>query len=53
MSDDEKISSEKFTVSVNKFIQKVKQPIHEGNIRRVRLIYKEKTVFDIPLSIEA
>jgi hypothetical protein len=53
MSDNEKTSSEKFTVSGDKLVEKVKQLIREGNIRRVRLIYKEKTVFDIPLSIGA
>ena len=53
MTDEEKVSSEKFTVSGDKLVEKVKQLIHEGNIRRVRLIYKDKTVFDIPLSIGA
>lgn len=53
MSDNEKTSSEKFTVSGDKVVEKIKELIHEGNIRRVRLIYKEKTIFDIPLSIGA
>lgn len=53
MSDNEKTSSEKFTVSGDRLVEKIKQLIHEGNIRRVRLIYKEKTMFDIPLSIGA
>jgi len=53
MTDEEKVSSEKFTVSGDKLVERVKQLIHEGNIRRVRLIYKGKTVFDIPLSIGA
>ena len=53
MTNNEKISSEKFTVSGDQLVEKIKRLIHEGNIRRVRLIYKEKTVFDIPLTIGA
>ena len=44
---------EKFTVSGSQVVDKVKQLIREGNIRRVRLIHKEKTVFEIPLTIGA
>ena len=46
-------SSEKFTVSGSQLVEKVKQLIHEGNIRRVRVIHEGKTVFEIPLSIGA
>ena len=46
-------TKEKFTVSGSQLVDKVKQLIHEGNIRRVRIIHKEKTVFEIPLSIGA
>ena len=53
MTDNEKTTSEKFTISGDQLVEKIKQLIHEGNIRRVRLIYKEKTVFDIPLTIGA
>ena len=45
--------TEKFTVSGNQVVEKVKQLIHEGNIRRVRLLHEGKTVFEIPLSIGA
>ena len=45
--------SEKFTVSGSQLVEKVKQLIHEGNIRRVRLIHKERTIFEIPLTIGA
>ena len=44
---------EKFTVSGNQVVEKIKQIIREGNIRRVRLIHKDKTIFDIPLTIGA
>ena len=53
MADNEKTQSEKFTVSGDRLVEKVKQLIHEGNIRRVRIIHKEKTVLDIPLTIGA
>ncbi|MFC2045486.1 DUF4342 domain-containing protein [Chloroflexota bacterium] len=53
MIDNEKTSSEKYTVSGSDLVEKVKQLIHEGNIRRVRIIHNDKTVFEIPLSIGA
>ena len=46
-------TKEKFTVSGSELVEKVKQLIHEGNIRKVRIIHKGKTVFEIPLSIGA
>ena len=46
-------TKEKFTVSGSQLVDKVKQLIHEGNIRRVRIIHKEKTVLEIPLTIGA
>ena len=44
---------EKFTVSGSELVDKVRQLIHEGNIRRVRLIHNEKTLMEIPLSVGA
>jgi len=46
-------ANEKFTVSGDKLVEKVKQLIHEGNIRRVRVIHKGDTIFEIPLTIGA
>ncbi|MFC1992357.1 DUF4342 domain-containing protein [Chloroflexota bacterium] len=46
-------TSEKFTVSGSQLVDKIKQLIHEGNIRRVRVIHDEKTVLEIPLSVGA
>jgi hypothetical protein len=45
--------SEKFTISGGELVDKVKQLIHEGNIRRVRVTHEGKTVLEIPLSIGA
>jgi hypothetical protein len=47
------MASEKFTVNGDQVVEKVKQLIHEGNIRRVRLIHEGKTIIEIPLSIGA
>lgn len=46
-------TSEKFTVSGDKLVEKIKQLIHEGNIRRVRVLHEGRTVLEIPLSIGA
>jgi hypothetical protein len=46
-------TTEKFTVSGDKLVEKVKQLIHEGNIRRVRVLHEGKTVLEIPLSVGA
>jgi hypothetical protein len=47
------MSGEKFTVSGSELVDKIKQLINEGNIRKVRLIHKGQTVFELPLSIGA
>ncbi len=47
------MASEKFTVSGSQVVDKVKQLIHEGNIRKVRLLHGGRTVLEIPLSIGA
>jgi len=46
-------TKERFTISGDKLVEKIKQLIHEGNIRKVRIIHKEKTVLEIPLTIGA
>ena len=45
--------SEKFTVSGSQLVEKVKQLIHEGNIRKVRLLHEGRTIIEIPLSVGA
>ena len=47
------MTTEKFTVSGDKVVSKVKEIVHEGNIRRVRLIHEGKAIIDIPLSVGA
>ena len=46
-------TKEKFTVSGSQLVDKVKQLIHEGNIRKVRVLHEGRTVLEIPLSIGA
>jgi len=46
-------NGEKFTVSGSQLVEKIKQLIHEGNIRRVRLLHEERVVLEIPLSLGA
>ena len=45
--------TEKFRVSGSEIVEKVKQLIHEGNIRKVRLVHEDRTIIEIPLSIGA
>ena len=46
-------SSEKFTVSGSQLVEKIKQLVHEGNIRRVRLLHGGRPLVDIPLTVGA
>jgi hypothetical protein len=45
--------TERFTVSGSQVVEKVKQLIHEGNIRNVRLLHEGRTVLELPLTIGA
>ena len=47
------MTTEKFTISGDELVSRVKKIIHEGNIRRVRIIYQGKSVFEIPLTVGA
>ena len=47
------MTNEKYTVSGSQLVEKVKQFIHEGNIRRIRVLREGRTVLEIPLSIGA
>ncbi len=46
-------NTEKFTVSGSQLVEKVKQLIHEGNVRKVRLLHQGRTVIELPLSVGA
>jgi len=47
------MSVEKFTVTGSQVLEKVKQLIREGNVRRVRLLHDDRTIIEIPLSVGA
>ena len=46
-------TNEKFTISGSQLVEKIKQLVHEGNIRRVRVLHEGRTILEIPLSIGA
>ena len=46
-------ASEKYTISGKDLVERIKQLIHEGNIRRVRVLHEGRTVLEIPLTIGA
>jgi hypothetical protein len=46
-------NTESFRVSGSQLVEKVKQLIHEGNIRKVRILHEGKTVIELPLSVGA
>jgi predicted regulator of amino acid metabolism with ACT domain len=45
------MAAEKFTVDGSQVVEKIKELIHQGNIRRVRLIHKGRPLIDIPLTV--
>jgi DNA-binding Lrp family transcriptional regulator len=45
--------TQRFNVKSNEVLDRVKQLIHEGNVRRVRLLHDEKTIIEIPLTVGA
>ncbi|HEY32546.1 MAG TPA: DUF4342 domain-containing protein [Dehalococcoidia bacterium] len=47
------MATEKFTVSGSQVLEKVKQLIREGNVRRVRLLHNDRTIIEIPLTLGA
>jgi len=45
--------NKKFTISGSQLVEKIKQLIKEGNIRKVRVIHEGRTILEIPLTIGA
>ena len=46
-------TKERFTVSGSDLVERVKEIIRQGNVRRVRLIHDDRPLIDIPLTIGA
>jgi len=42
-----------YKVTGDKLLAKIKELIHEGNVRRVRLLHDGKTLIEIPLTVGA
>ncbi len=47
------MAKEKIQVSGSQLVNKVKELVREGNVRRVRIIHEGKTLIDIPLTVGA
>jgi len=45
------MANERFTVDRGEVVERVRQLIHQGNIRRVRILHKGRVLIDIPLTI--
>ena len=52
MSEEEKVKTEEFHVTGDALMAKIKELLHEGNIRRITVTNEEgKTMVTIPLTI--
>ncbi len=45
------VNTEEFTISGDDLVAKVKELIHQGNIRRIILKSEERTLIEIPLTV--
>ncbi len=53
MSEQPKTKSEEFKLSGSELVDKVKELLHEGNIRRIAIKQDGQTVMELPLTIAA
>ncbi len=53
VSDEKKIRKEEFVVSGSELLNRVKEILHEGNIRRIVIKQEGKTLIEIPLTVAA
>ena len=54
MDNDQKSTTEEFKVSGQQLVDKVKEIIHEGNIRRIVIKNKEgSTIMEMPVTLGA
>ncbi len=51
--DEQKTRSEEFKVAGSQVIDKVKELLHEGNIRRISIKQDGNTIVELPLTIAA
>ena len=50
---ESKIRKEEFKVSGSQLVSRIKEIIHEGNIRRIIIKQDERTLIEIPLTVAA
>jgi len=50
---EERIKKEEFSLSGTELLEKVKELIHEGNIRRIVIKQDGRTVMELPLTVAA
>jgi uncharacterized protein DUF4342 len=53
MSEQSGPNHEYYKVSGQQLVDKVKELLHEGNVRRVKITHEGRTVFEIPLTVAA
>lgn len=53
MSEQQQPSWEEFKVSGAQLVEKVKELIHEGNVRRIQIRHEGRVVLEIPLTVAA
>jgi len=51
--DEQKVKHEEFKLSGSQLIDKVKELLHEGNIRRIAIKQDGNTIVELPLTIAA
>ncbi|MHC1604621.1 MAG: DUF4342 domain-containing protein [Candidatus Methanofastidiosia archaeon] len=49
--DEKKTKTQEFKVSGEEVVNKIKELIREGNVRKIRIKQKDKTLLEIPLTI--
>ncbi|OGO06196.1 MAG: hypothetical protein A2Y73_01020 [Chloroflexi bacterium RBG_13_56_8] len=53
MSEEPRVKKEEFELSGSELVDKVKQLLHEGNIRRIVIRQDSQTVMELPLTVAA
>lgn len=53
MGEQQHFGAEEFRVSGAQLVEKVKDLIREGNIRRIQIRHEGRTVLEIPLTVAA
>jgi hypothetical protein len=53
MNEEPRVKEEKYDVSGSDLVDKVKELLHEGNIRRIVIKQDGRTVMELPLTLAA